>query len=123
MINKIGSTKIVKVGQEQYDVYIGRPSKWENPFTHISDRKTLAKYIVNSRDEAIECYRDYITNGEGKHLIHDLFELKDKTLGCWCYPEKCHGDVLIELVEEYCYDDEKQMLKDKISKHINNKDK
>ena len=59
----------------------------------------------------------------GERNLYDLFELKDKTLGCWCYPEKCHGDVLIELVEKYCYDDEKQMLKDKISKHINNKDK
>ena len=25
-----------------------------------------------------------------------LPELKDKTLGCWCKPEKCHGDVLAE---------------------------
>jgi hypothetical protein len=26
-----------------------------------------------------------------------LPELKDKTLGCWCKPEKCHGDVLAEI--------------------------
>jgi hypothetical protein len=28
-------------------------------------------------------------------------ELVDKVLGCWCYPEPCHGDVLLKLVKEY----------------------
>ncbi len=23
-------------------------------------------------------------------------------LGCWCKPEACHGDVLVELVNQYC---------------------
>ena len=32
-------------------------------------------------------------------LDDSLPELKDKTLGCWCKPEKCHGDVLVELID------------------------
>ena len=28
-------------------------------------------------------------------------ELKGKILGCWCPPQKCHGDVLIELTKKY----------------------
>ena len=85
-----------------YDVYIGRPGKWGNPFTHRQDGKTLAKYIVSSRDEAVEAYREWIINGEGKHLINDLHELKNKVLGCWCKPQFCHGDILSELVSKHC---------------------
>lgn len=29
-----------------------------------------------------------------------LLELKGKRLGCWCKPAPCHGDVLVELIEE-----------------------
>lgn len=81
------------------EVYIGRPSKWGNPFTHLKST-TLAKYHVNSRDEAVEAYRKWITEGEGQHLLNDLHELVGKTLVCWCKPLACHGDVLIELVNQ-----------------------
>ena len=84
--------------KNNYDVYIGRPSKRGNPFTHIKDNKTIAKYIVNSREDTINSYREWITNGDGKHLLNDLHELKGKRLGCWCKPKSCHGDVLKELV-------------------------
>lgn len=94
--------KIVHIKKESYDVYIGRPTKWGNPFTHIADKNTLAKYLVGSREQAVSAYKNYILYGEGKHLLKDLHELKGKTLGCWCSPKKCHGEILIELVEEYC---------------------
>ena len=96
------SCSVVHCKKAPYDVYIGRPSKWGNPFTHIKDGKTLAKHIVGSRDEAVEAYREWITNGEGKHLMNDLHELKNKVLGCWCKPQSCHGDVLSELVAKHC---------------------
>jgi len=32
---------------------------------------------------------------------HLLCELQGKTLGCWCKPEACHGDVLIKLMAKY----------------------
>ena len=96
------SCSVVHCKKAPYDVYIGRPSKWGNPFTHKQDGKTLAKYIVGSRDEAVEAYREWITNGEGKHLMKDLSELKNKVLGCWCHPQSCHGDVLSELVAKHC---------------------
>lgn len=34
------------------------------------------------------------------HLLNDLHELKGKTLGCFCSPLACHGDVLVELVNQ-----------------------
>jgi hypothetical protein len=32
-------------------------------------------------------------------ILARIPELKGKRLGCWCKPDACHGDVLIELVE------------------------
>jgi hypothetical protein len=93
-------TRVVHCKKEPYDVYIGRPSKWSNPYTHLPLELTHAKYQVNTRQESIDSYREWITNGEGKHLLEDLHELDGKILGCWCSPKSCHGDVLVELINE-----------------------
>lgn len=91
---------VVNKYKEPYDVYIGRGSKWGNPFTHISDKQTKAEFIVATREESIEKFREYIieriSNGEVK--IDDLLELAGKRLGCFCKPKSCHGDVLVEIV-------------------------
>lgn len=89
-------TKVVHCKKDNYDIYIGRPTKWGNPFTHKIGTK--AKYIVDTREEAVEKYREYIKNKP--ELMNDLSELKGKTLGCWCKPKACHGDILKELVEK-----------------------
>ena len=97
-VMNMNETRVVNKYKESYDVYIGRGSKWGNPFTHISDKKTKADFIVNTREQAIESYRDWILNQP--QLLKDLHELKGKTLGCFCKPKKCHGDVLVELVNK-----------------------
>lgn len=53
--------RVVNLNQEEYDVFIGRGSKWGNPFTHIKDKVTLADVIVDTREEAIERYREYLS--------------------------------------------------------------
>ena len=98
MCNLNKKCTVVHCKKSKYDVYIGRPSKWGNPFTHIKDGKTLAKYVVAHREDAIKSYKEWLTQGEGKYLLNDLHELKGKVLGCWCSPQSCHGDVLAELV-------------------------
>lgn len=81
--------KIVHCKRDPHDVYIGRPSKWGNPFV-IG--------VHGTRDEVIDQYERWIrTQSE---LMAALPELKDKTLGCWCSPNACHGDVLIKLLGE-----------------------
>lgn len=77
-----------------FDVYIGRPSKWGNPFTHLKGN-TLAEFRVETREQAVESYREYLLNNTS--LMNDLHELKGKVLGCWCSPQSCHGDILVEL--------------------------
>jgi hypothetical protein len=79
-------TKVVHCNREPYDVYIGRPSKWGNPFEIGKD---------GTRKEVIEKYQNWIINQPD--LMKDLPELRGKILGCWCKPQACHGDVLVRL--------------------------
>lgn len=83
-------TRVVHLNKEPYDVYIGRPSKWGNPYSHKEG--TLAEFKVANRAEALEKYEKYLL--ENETLFNSLIELKGKTLGCWCKPNKCHGDIL-----------------------------
>lgn len=87
---------VVHCKKAAYDVYIGRPSKWGNPFSHIPNG-TLAKFVVKDRDTAVKAYEQWLTKGDGQYLLKDLHELKGKTLACWCAPLACHGDVLHKL--------------------------
>jgi hypothetical protein len=80
--------KVVNCKRDRYDVYIGRPSKWGNPFVIGRD---------GDREEVISKYRARIVNQPD--LMAAIPELRGKILGCWCAPKPCHGDVLIELVE------------------------
>ena len=82
-------TTVVHCKREVFDVYIGRPSKWGNPFLIGKD---------GSREEVIEKYRQYIMSSP--ELLADLHELRGKVLGCWCAPKQCHGDILARLVNE-----------------------
>lgn len=88
-------TKVVHCKKKPHDVYIGRPSKWGNPFSH--QEGTLAEFRAATREEAIEKYREWIMTQP--ELLADLHELQGKTLGCWCKPKKCHGDILAELAD------------------------
>ena len=90
-------TRVVHCKKEEYDVYIGRPSKWGNPFSHKEG--TTAQFKTDTREQAVAKYSVWITMGEGKHLLDDLHELKGKTLGCWCMPKMCHGQILAILAD------------------------
>jgi hypothetical protein len=74
--------------REPHDVYIGRPSKWGNPFAIGPD---------GGRAEVIAKYREWVQ--KQPRLMASLHELRGKRLGCFCKPKACHGDVLRELVE------------------------
>ena len=84
---------------EEYDVYIGRPSEWGNPYSHIGKAsKFRLKYVCATREEAIAAYRQHLNDRireEGQPLIDKLAELDGKRLGCFCAPAPCHGEVLV----------------------------
>ncbi len=81
--------KVVHCKKEKYDVYIGRGSKWGNPFVIGRD---------GTREEVIHKYENYFLRNTT--LINALDELKRKVLGCWCKPKACHGDILIKYLEK-----------------------
>ena len=77
-------TTVVNCRTAKFDVYIGRPSKWGNPF-HIG--------LDGSREDVIRLFKYQIASNP--EYIRDVrIELKDKILGCWCAPLPCHGDIL-----------------------------
>lgn len=90
-------TRVVNKRFQEYDVYTGRGSKWGNPYTHIKG-KTKAEFLVDSREESIDKYEEWIR--KQPELLKDLHELKGKRLGCFCRSHKCHGDIPVELIEE-----------------------
>lgn len=90
---------------QKADVYIGRActmggwnlaeSVWHNPFklsikpkpTPEQVQDVLAKYEAHVRAKP--------------KLMARLPELCNRSLGCFCAPKPCHGDVLIKLVREW----------------------
>lgn len=92
----------------EYDYYIGRPSILGNPYSHKKD--SIADIIVESRDIAVDSYRNYFykrINDNDDKFINELNKLynyykenKQLNLVCWCYPLRCHGEVIKEYLEE-----------------------
>lgn len=83
-------TRVVnKTSGEPYDVYIGRPGKWGNPFVIGRD---------GDRDEVIIAYRSWLL-GQPDLVQAAKTELRGKVLACWCAPKPCHGDVLAEVAD------------------------
>jgi len=71
-------------------VYVGRPSKWGNPYTVQEHglEDALTKYKVH-----------LLAMVTGGYL--DLRELEGRDLACWCpLTHKCHGDILLEEVKK-----------------------
>lgn len=87
-------TVVVHLRREPYDVRIDRRSKWGNPYR-------IDKHAVDQnaeRQRVIANYRAHIL--ARPDLMAALPELRGKTLGCWCKPLACHGDILVQLLEE-----------------------
>jgi hypothetical protein len=88
--------RVVHCRRAKFDLYIGRAyggfteSVWENPF-HIGKD--------GSRDEVIDKYEARIR--ADSQLMDLIPSLTGLTLGCWCHPLPCHGDMLLKLVREY----------------------
>lgn len=70
-----------------YDVYVGRPSRWGNPF-HLSREADRARVIAQ--------YRAWLL-AQPELVAAARQELRGKVLGCWCAPKPCHADVLAEV--------------------------
>lgn len=106
----------IHVTKPQGYLYIGRDSHdaahhYGNPFTHLWGH-TQATVKVASREEAVTAYEDWL-RGDKWHGVEQSRRLwilerikhlawtgNDITLGCFCAPKSCHGEVLAKLIQE-----------------------
>ena len=82
------TTVIHRSVMQKGDVYIGRPSKWGNPYVMPRD---------GDRAAVIRQFRKHLEGSP--ELLAALPELKGKRLACHCHPLPCHGDVLAEFAD------------------------
>lgn len=85
MVPRVLNKRWTRTSEFENAVYVGRPSKWGNPYEIGKD---------GTREEVIELFREYLLYG-GMGLKEALPELRGKNLICWCAPLPCHADVLL----------------------------
>jgi hypothetical protein len=87
----IGRAGVVFINKKRYPT---NHSVFANPYKIGKD---------GTREEVICKYKEYLINklNNDKLLVNKIISLKGKNLGCWCYPEYCHGNVLLELIDKY----------------------
>ncbi|WP_048770870.1 DUF4326 domain-containing protein [Rhodococcus ruber] len=82
-------------------VYVGRPSKWANPYRvgsmmYLTGKKAGQKIDAEG---VVQMYRHTVTgehNAAARETIRQ--ELAGKDLACWCpLGQPCHADVLLEI--------------------------
>ena len=71
-------------------VYIGRGSSYGNPFV-IG--------VHGDRDAVCDQYEQLVLS-EPDRVVYYKEHLKGKDLVCFCKPARCHGDFLLNLVNE-----------------------
>lgn len=87
-------------------VYVGRPTKWGNPFevgVDVTRREAVDRFVVH-----LSSYFGWIEHETAKAFhpwpvqstaLRDwLKPLRGKNLSCWCpIGEPCHADILLKL--------------------------
>lgn len=92
-------------------IYVGRPTKWGNPFKIGSTIKNLmgTEFKIETAEQAVNAYKNlYLTKinpgfifGQELLMEADLSELRGKDLACWCKEgEPCHAYILLELANK-----------------------
>ncbi len=107
-------------------VYVGRPTKWGNPYDSASVFESWllmdGRYIATGFYDDSEAFHPFVCTGAGmpvqvevipsihcwsdlsemrQGILHDLHLLRGKDLACWCPLDKhCHADVLLELANQ-----------------------
>lgn len=79
--------KVLNKRTSQDGVYIGRPSKFGNPFV-------IGQH--GDRAQVIKRFEEWLLN-QPRLIEAAKQELRGKNLVCWCAPLACHGDVLIRI--------------------------
>lgn len=79
-------------------VYVGRPTKWGNPYVVGQSISQYTGDVCNAA-EAVEEFKTDLENGLLENVkLRDLEELRGKNLACFCrLDQPCHADVLLSM--------------------------
>ena len=97
-------------------VYVGRPSKWGNPFTPASAIEVgYARDEDEARSFCVQCFAEWLTlwhqqwyvgeksDRQRSAILDSIGVLYGKPLACWCPLNRpCHADVLAALANDFC---------------------
>lgn len=106
-------TLVVNTHKDKYSKYIGRSKTdlmhFGNPF-YVSTKKTeLGKVAVANLKECLLAFNDWLDGTKHQDveperrlwILENLEMLRGQTLGCFCKPKPCHGDIyLVKLGEK-----------------------
>ena len=102
---KLAETSVVNLRKSKYDVYIGRQGKglsgvFGNP-VKVNEKCFVCGIVHTTGGSTLECYEAYllIRLEEDSEFKEAFLNLKGKTLGCFCKPHPCHGDVIVKILE------------------------
>lgn len=89
-------TKVVNKNHGMDGIAVMRGSLFGNPYTHIKDKKTLAEFVVETREESLEMFEIYFLKRvkEDRAFRSAVLKLKNETLKCCCVPLKCHAEII-----------------------------
>jgi len=100
-------TKVVNIYKEKYDIYIGRPGKnqdgyFGNPVA-LGKLCPICQNTHIDRGSTLPCYKKYFESRlqNDNEFKSRIFTLRGKTLGCFCAPLPCHGNVIAEYLENH----------------------
>ena len=96
-------------------IYIGRPSKWGNPYWPGQSTDDFPMWLVGAygkarlgpvvkdAQQAVDLYRIHIERKIRENPYHyAIKQLTGRDLACWCRPDQlCHGDVLLDIANEW----------------------
>ena len=87
--------KVVNLRNQKADIIIDRRSKYGNPFILGKD---------GNRETVIKLYRTWLWKAiqDNRITTQELAAMSGKTLGCWCKPKACHGDIICDAVKWAC---------------------
>lgn len=80
-------------------VYVGRPTKWGNPFK-VGDKHPKFMRPLD-HEECYEFFKELVSKRPPEFFAHVKEDFRGKDLACWCSLDKpCHADVLLKIANE-----------------------
>ena len=98
-------TRVVNIYKNKYDVYIGRSGKGQEGYfgnlIKCNEKCLVCQEVHIESGSTIVCFKEIFLLRIDNDIEYreKILSLKDKTLGCFCKPKPCHGDVIVEWLE------------------------